>query len=247
MNDGRRGIIHFFKDCVEARRPVCTTPFVTLSVRAVRRKFRKRHMAGIHKMIDEKTMRSMLEGMESAAEEALRGDTSFYETLRSLQAEIDRDPRVRSAVSELDATGNRVFSSMTPRVKIRVRTSAGEISLPERNRTVANSSAPVAHLTQELRSAACGVIMRGGYREVLDRIMNDAVGSNARFAGIAAVIEKAGHEIVICLDLSAYAQVREPGQAFAKTRKLLPSGEPLAHLLSGKDVEFLKALKISAN
>jgi hypothetical protein len=198
-------------------------------------------------MIDDKTMRSMLEGMESAAEEALRGDPAFYETLRSLKAEIDRDPRVQSAVSRLHARGSRVFSSLIPRIKIRIRTSAGEISLPERHKTAADCPAPVAHLTQELKSAASAVIMHGPYRKALDHIMNDAVGASDCFERIAAEVERAGHEIVICLDLSAYAQVREPAQLVGKTRNLLPSGEPLAHLLSGQDLQFLKDLKISAN
>jgi hypothetical protein len=197
-------------------------------------------------MIDDKTMRSMLEGMETAAEEALRGDPAFHETLRSLKAEIDRDPRVQSIVNRLHAVGSRVFSSLIPRIKIRIRTSAGEISLPERHRNAAGSPTAVAQLTQELKSAASSVIMRGRYREVLDHIMNDAVGASDRFEGIAAELERAGHEIVICLDLSAYAQVRELAVPAAKARNLLVSGEPLAHLLSRQDLQFLKDLKISA-
>lgn len=198
-------------------------------------------------MIDDKTMRSMLEGMETAAEEALRGDPAFHETLRSLKAEIDRDPRVQSAVNRLHAVGSRVFSSLIPRIKIRIRTSAGEFSLPERHRNAANSPTALAHLTQELKIAASSVIMRGRYREVLDHIMNDAVGASDRFEGIAAELEKAGHEIVICLDLSAYAQVRQPAELPGKARNLLASGEPLAHLLSRQDLQFLRDLKISAS
>ena len=197
-------------------------------------------------MINDRTMRSMLEGMESAAEEALRGDPAFHEALRSLKAEIDRDPRVQSAVSRLHAAGSRVFSSLIPRIKIRIRTGAGEVSLPDHKKPGFDSPAQVAHLTQELKSAASAVIMRGRYREVLDHIMNDAVGASDRFEGIAAEVERAGHEIVICLDLSAYAQVREPAQLVGRTRNLLSSGEPLTHLLSRQDLQFLKDLKISA-
>jgi hypothetical protein len=196
-------------------------------------------------MIDDETLRSMLKGMESAAEEALRADPAYYEALRSLKAEIERDPRVRSAVSQLDDAGNKAFSFMTPRIKIRIRTSRGQISLPELSQTLTNNSAWVAHLIQELRSAASSVIIRGRYREMLDRIVNDAIGKSERFDGIASTIEKAGHEIVICLDLSAYAQVREPAEPIG-ARELPSASEPLARLLSGQDLKFLKDLKISA-
>lgn len=196
-------------------------------------------------MIDDTTMRSMLEKMESAAEEALRGDPAFYSALQSLKAEIDRDPRVQSAVSRLRATGTKVFSSLVPHIKIRVRTSTGVVALPDRDQNSSNSVPPLAHLTQELRSAASSVIMRGRYRDQLDHIMNHAVGSSDRFEGIAAAVEGAGHEIVICLDLSTYAQVRESSALVRRTRTP-SSAEPLSHLLSNQDLKFLKALKIKA-
>jgi len=195
-------------------------------------------------MIDDKAMWTMLEGMQSAAEEALRDDPAFYETLRSLKNEIDRDPRVQSAVSRLHSTGSKVYSSLIPRIKIRVRTSAGEISLPDRNKRATEASAPIAHLTQELKNAACAVMIRGRYREELDVIMNQAVGACDRFEGIAAEVEKAGYEVVICLDLSAYAQVQS--SAPAPRRLLASSTEPLARLLSGQDLKFLKDLGIKS-
>jgi hypothetical protein len=194
-------------------------------------------------MIDDKTMRSMLEGMERAAEEALQADPAFYETLRSLKAEIDRDPRVQSAISQLHTAGSAVYSSLVPRIKIRIRTSAGEISLP--NKKVGSQSEPVAHLTQELRSAAAAVMMRGRYREALDHIMNDAVGASERFEDLAGELERAGNEIVICLDLSAYAQIRKTSGKLLLSRNSQSSTEPLAHLLSRQDLQFLKELKIS--
>jgi len=194
-------------------------------------------------MIDDKTMRSMLEGMERAAEEALQADPAFYETLRSLKAEIDRDPRVQSAISQLHTAGSTVYSSLVPRIKIRIRTSAGEISLP--NKKVGSQSEPVAHLTQELRSAAAAVMMRGRYREALDHIMNDAVGASERFEDLAGELERAGNEIVICLDLSAYAQIRKTSGKLLLSRNSQSSTEPLAHLLSRQDLQFLKELKIS--
>jgi len=196
-------------------------------------------------MIDDKTMRSMLEGMESAAEEALRGDAAFYDTLRTLKAEIESDPQVQSAISELHAAGSRVYSSLVPRVKVRVRTTNGEIALAEQNNTACDASSTVAQLTQELRSAAHTVLMRGRYREMLDNIMNQAVQSSDRFERIAAQLEGNGNEIVICLDLSACARIREAPKANRRATGLQASMGPLAVLLSKNDHKFLKDLKIS--
>jgi len=196
-------------------------------------------------MIDDKTMRSMLEGMESAAEEALRGDAAFYDTLRTLKAEIERDSRVQSAINELHAAGTKVYSSLVPRIKVRVRTSSGEIFLAEQNGTARDSSAHVAHLTQELRSAAHSVMIHGRYREVLDNIMNHAVQSSDRFERIAAQVEEDGNEIVICLDLSACARVRETPRADRQPTAPHAAIGPLALLLSKNDRKFLKDLKIS--
>jgi hypothetical protein len=197
-------------------------------------------------MIDDKTIRLMLENMETAAEEAVRGDPAFFEALQSLKAEIDRDPRVQAAVNSLRAAGSRVFSSLVPHIRIRLRTNGGLVSLPVKDQSLAVPSAQlVAQLTQELKSAATAVIMRGRYREELDHILNEAVGSSSRFEGMASEIEGAGYEVVICLDLSAYAQVRESSESHCNTRKLV-SAEPLSGLLSAQDLKFLKALKIRA-
>jgi hypothetical protein len=51
-------------------------------------------------MIDRKTMRSLLENMEHAAEETLQQDSAFYQAVQALKLEIDNDPRVQSTVSE---------------------------------------------------------------------------------------------------------------------------------------------------
>jgi hypothetical protein len=197
-------------------------------------------------MIDDKTFRSMLEGMENAAEEALRDDPAFADTLRSLKAEIDRDPRVKLAVTKLQIAGTRIYSSLVPRIKVRIRTRTGEISLADVKKPTPDSPPPVAILTQELRSAAHAVMMRGRYREILDEIMNQAVVASDRFERIAAEVEKAGNEIVICLDLSAYARVQEVTKPSRRLTNLPSSAEPLAHLLTDQDRKFLKALKISA-
>jgi len=203
-------------------------------------------------MIDEKNMRAMLEKMESAAEEALSRDPAFYEVLKTLKAEIDRNPRVQSAISNLRATGRRVQSSLVPHIRVRIRTNQGEIALPGREQLSLPLAEPIAQLTQELRNAASAVIMRGRYREELDHIMNEAVCASARFEGIASAIESAGYEVVICLDVSAYSQVREPAEpaqnaeAIRNVRKPERSDDRLCRLLSSQDLKFLKALKIRA-
>lgn len=238
---GRKFAIRMVEDASKQGHPDWPLPIVTLSTRALQRKSSGQGYLG---MIDDKTMRSMLEGMEKAAEEALRSEPAFFDTLRSLKAEIDRDPRVQSAINRLHVAGSSVYSSLVPRVKIRVRTSAGEISLP--SRSASQPSEPVAHLTQELRSAAAAVMMRGRYREALDQIMNDAVGASERFEDLASEVERAGNEIVICLDLSAYAQIRRSSRKLLLSKNSQSSTEPLAHLLSNQDLQFLKELKISA-
>lgn len=189
-------------------------------------------------------MRWMLESMENAAEEALRDDRAFYKALQLLKAEIDRDPRVQSAVRNLQDTGSRVFSSLVPRIKIRIRTNEGVVPLPVRDGAPPIVYEPVAELTQELKSAASSVITRGRFREELDSIMNEAIGASVRFEGIASEVERAGYEIVICLDLSAYAQVRGVSEPIRHARSSGGSKEPFHGLLSGQDLKFLKAIGI---
>ncbi|HKW77375.1 MAG TPA: hypothetical protein VJN64_17715 [Terriglobales bacterium] len=196
-------------------------------------------------MINDKTIRLMLENMESAAQEAVRSDPAFFEALQSLKAEIDRDPRVQAAVNNLRAAGSRVFSSLVPHIRIRLRTNGGLVSLPVKDQGIVVPSVELVQLTQELKSAASAVIMRGRYREELDHILNEAVGGSVRFEGMASEVEGAGYEVVICLDLSAYAQVRESSEPHCKTRQRA-STEPLSKLLSAQDLKFLKALKIKA-
>lgn len=197
-------------------------------------------------MIDQNNMRLMLEKMESAAEEALSRDPDFYGALQSLKGEIDRDPRVQSAIQNLRAAGRKVYSSLVPHIRVRIRTNEGLLALPGKDQLPLPLSEPIAQLTEALRKAAGAVIMRGRYREELDHIMNAAVCASGRFEGIASEIERAGYEVVICLDLSACAQVRDSSEPIRNTRHSGPANEPLSHLLSSQDLKFLKALKIKA-
>ena len=94
-------------------------------------------------MIDPKTMRSLLENMERAAEESLQQDSTFHEALQALKSEVDKDPRVQSAVAELRAAGRQVFSSFTPHIKIRIRTENGILELPNPRSTESHRNGDV--------------------------------------------------------------------------------------------------------
>jgi hypothetical protein len=154
---------------------------------------------------------------------------------------------VRSMVSELRAAGRSVFNSFVPRIKIRVRTEEGIFALP---RTDGIRQTPaveqVGRLTQELRNASSAVIKKSRYYNQLDNIVNEAIESSDRFEGIAARVESAGYEVLICLDLSAYAQVhtlpqeRQVPDVDAKTEDT----RLVDIRLTASDRKFLTALKI---
>jgi hypothetical protein len=200
-------------------------------------------------MIDKKTMRSLLEKMEHAAEEPLQHDSTFYAAVRALKREIDNDPQVQSTVSELRAAGRSVFHSFVPRIKIRIKSEEDVFALPRpAHIRVAPACEQVGRLTQELRNAASAAIERSRYYRELGTIVNDAVGASDRFEGIASEVERAGYEVLICLDLSAYAQVK--GLALAHRQVGEPTAQRPCHghvpiQLSGSDRKFLKDLKIS--
>jgi hypothetical protein len=199
-------------------------------------------------MIDRKTMRSLLEKMELAAQETLQRDSAFYQAVRALKQEIDNDPRVRSMVSQLQAAGRNVFNSFVPHIKIRVRTDEGIFALPKPDPIPATPAAEqVGRLTAELRNAASAVIKRSRYYRELGAIVNQAVGTSLRFEGIASEVESAGYEVLICLDLSAYAQVNAapaPHPQLLLGYAQTPGVEPAPIQLSSSDRKFLKALKI---
>jgi hypothetical protein len=196
-------------------------------------------------MIDRKTIRSLLENMERAAEETLQQDAAFYEALQALKWEIDSDARVQSAVAALQVAGRRVFSSFVPQIKIRVKTGEGTFALP-----AVPASEQVDRLIGELKEAASAVIMNSRHRHELDIIVNEAVGANDRFEGMASQIERAGHELVICLDLSAYAQVRAstaPSLPFEQTVESGSPNQPCNPQFSAHDLTFLKALGVKTD
>lgn len=151
-------------------------------------------------------------------------------------------------MNELQAAGRSVFSSFVPHVKIRVRTEDGIFALPRPDHNaVVPAVERVGRLTQELRDAAGAVIKRSRFYRELGTIVNAAVGASDRFEGIASEVESAGYDVLICLDLSAYAQVKLSAPAHPQLREAnaqIPCVEPVPIRLSGSDRKFLKALRI---
>ena len=201
-------------------------------------------------MIDKRTMRSILKSMESVAMATLQQDAAFYEALHALKWEIDNDSGVQSAVQNLRAAGQSVFSSFVPQIKVRVKTEDGIFALTQQAAPGSLATEPIGALTQELKNAASAVIARSHHCGELNRIVNEAVGANHNFEKMASEIENAGYEVLLSLDLSAYAQVR---QSSAPVRMLPPVRRPdhseaaPVMQLSAHDHDFLKALKIKAD
>jgi hypothetical protein len=204
-------------------------------------------------MMDQYSMQGLLKEMENAAELVLQQDAAFFEALQALKWEIDGDPRVKSAVRDLRAAGQKVFSSFVPHVKVRIRTQAGRHEAAKPAGAAGPSALdPIARQIQELKNAANAVIIASRYRQELGRIVNEAVTASESFENMASRVEKAGHEVVISLDLSAYVQVqassatadRSHGTALQKSSS---SREPANIKLSSYDLSFLKALKIKTD
>jgi hypothetical protein len=147
------------------------------------------------KMIDKRTMRSILKSMESVAMATLQHAPAFYEALHALKWEIDNDSGVQSAIQNLRAAGQSVFSSFVPQIKVRVRTEDGIFGLTRQADPSSLTMEPVGALTQELKNAASAVIARSHHREDLNHIVNEAVAANQNFEKMASEIENAGYEV----------------------------------------------------
>ena len=202
-------------------------------------------------MIDNTELKSLLENLQQIAEDILKRDAAFFEALHGLKWEIDKDPAVRVAMRSLQATGRTVCSSFVPRVNIRTRTEDGTVALPARPlEALETGQAELQKLAGNLRDAANAVILRSGYRRELDLIINEAFACSAVFEGFASEVERAGYELVICLDLSSYAQIRASGASTRRPRQKQQSSavdRNLDRSLSTYDVKFLKGLKISTD
>jgi hypothetical protein len=79
--------------------------------------------------------------------------------------------------------------------------------------------------------------------------VNEAVAANHSFEKMASELENAGYEVILSLDLSAYAQVRESSTpvGMLPARRRDYSETPPIIELSAHDHDFLKALKIKAD
>lgn len=232
--------------------------------------------------MDRNTLLWLLGKMNKEAQAALSKDGSFLEALQALKWEVDRDARVRAATRALRDRGLSVYRSFVPRVRIRLY--FGEMLLDLQRDSAESNSAEAPRpeqiaqpasdpLVQELRDAASSVITASPYCGHLDHIVNEAVQGSRAFEQLAALVERAGFELQICLDLSTYAELHEPGakghgtsstaanhprhrlspakaQPAAIPFKTLPS-KPLNHArssrlpLSALDLKFLKQLQIS--
>ncbi len=209
--------------------------------------------------MDETKLRSLLQNLEQEAQSALVEDASFLEVLQALKWEIDRDARVRAARRKLQGYGLSVFASFLPRIRIGAR--AGETVLaasgpaPAPRGSSAGALDGLAEeavdetLTQELRDAASAVIANSSYCRELDGIVNQAVHARANFERIASLIERAGYDLQICLDLSTYAQVRHGRRPKPQVsdRETASSEIVFQRQLSHHDQDFLRQLRIATD
>jgi hypothetical protein len=202
-------------------------------------------------MIYTSEMRLQLESMEQAATEVLQQDVAFFEALLALKQEIERDPRVRLALSNLRRSGHTVHSSFVPRIKVEIKTEQGIIALRQQGGPAAGSEVgAVTALTQELKNAATAAILNSRTRDELETIVNEAISASKTFENIASEIENRGYEVRVCLDLSSYAQVRKPANSVPHSERTNPRelGEQTYRIsLSDYDLKFMKSLKIKAD
>jgi hypothetical protein len=207
--------------------------------------------------MDTNHLRVQLRNLEREAQSSLAADASFLEALQCLKWQIDRDARVKAAMNALRDRGLKVFSSFTPRIRIRLLAGETIVALPtntaESNRPHAEDFGYVNQiatepLIQAVRDAASAVVLNSRHSLQLDGIVNEAVQANSAFEKIATDIERAGYQVNLCLDLSAYAQVRDPRSKMSHVAKKSPvppdmdSCSPMA--LSGQDLQFLKDMRI---
>lgn len=215
--------------------------------------------------MDQNTLHGLLQKMEEEAQAALSRDGSFLEALQALKSEVDKDLRVRAAIHELQGRGLRVFASFAPRIRIRLHAREAVPALfqdgegTERLQSGDNkrvSQAGCDPETQKLREAASAVVAASSHCGHLDRIVNEAMLANSVFGRTAAILERAGYEVQICLDLSTYAQARQKtsispkfeadAAAHSEADQALSSGGAKTSdlQLSGRDLQFLKQLRI---
>jgi len=170
-------------------------------------------------MIDKLEMHSLLQTMERAAEDVLQHDSAFFESLHALKDEIERAPRVQTALHGLQRFGNCIFTSFVPRIYVRVRTENGTLGLAPSLTYPSQSMASdpqFQNLTEELRTAAAEVINSSDYRAELNVVVNEAikrfkmtpaetrvvVQGSGNVGGIGArLMHEAGYKVVAISDI----------------------------------------------
>ena len=187
--------------------------------------------------------------MERAAEDVLQHDSAFFESLHALKDEIERAPRVQTALHRLQRFGNCIFTSFVPRIYVRVRSENGTLGLAPSLTYPSQSMASdpqFQNLTEELRTAAAEVINSSNYRAELNVVVNEAISASDVFERTASRIEHEGYEVIICLDFSTYTQVRGNESSIPRPRRSgLARTECCTTLsLSASDLRFLTTLGI---
>lgn len=215
--------------------------------------------------MDRDTLCWLWQKLEREARRVLSRDGSFLEALQALKWEVDRDSHVRAATRALRDRGLSVYDSFVPRIRIQLYAGGMALDLPGHGTSSSRADAQdLEHvnqstsesLTHELRDAASAVVAASLYCYQLNGIVNEALQTSRAFDRIAAIVESAGYELQICLDLSTYAAVRQSSAVthfprYRSSQEKAPRVTPPdckngSHLsLSGKDLQFLKELRIS--
>jgi hypothetical protein len=95
------------------------------------------------------------------------------------------------------------------------------------------------------------VIAASRHCQELERIVNEAVTSSESFEELASQIENAGCEVLISVDLSAYAQVQSSlveGEAEGRSNRRASGKQQDSPMeLSSYDLTFLKTMKIKTD
>jgi len=190
-------------------------------------------------MMDWTELRTLLKRMQHAAEEVLQQDAAFFEVLYALKTEIDGDIRVQSVMRGLREAGQSTFASFVPRIRFRIRTEHGMLSLPQDKEPMQPA---IGKLDKDLRAAASTVILNSAHRKELNSIVSEAINCDDTFGEIASKIEEAGYQIVVCLDFSTYTLIN----GAANTHPPVPgsSAPPASLRLSAFDLKLLKEMKI---
>lgn len=208
-------------------------------------------------------LQSILQTIECRAQKALAGDATFLEALPALNSALEDDLREQAAGHKLGYRRVSGFSSFAPHITIRAR--AGETSLTpseHAGRAVQADTEIAARMcasdTGSMREHLCDVINAfiadGSLCREVKIIISEIVHADAVLRRLASAVERAGYRLLICIDLSMNADVREQYPAhlrseshntkYARARHAEPSDARISLQLSDVDIHFLNALRI---